>query len=68
MVSNDTPYSYDEDPMLCELHEIRHAMAARKDFSPETINRIGREVLNEIGFDPRKIRSEGAAELAHMKQ
>ncbi len=54
MVHYENSYSKDEDPMLWNLHEIRHKIAGQNQ-SPEQINSAVRDVIRQYKLDNLKI-------------
>ena len=51
----ENSYLQTEDPMLFELHEIRHTIADTAGFSPESVNKKGHEIMHEFNFDIEKV-------------
>ncbi|MBF0100956.1 MAG: hypothetical protein HQK77_08620 [Desulfobacterales bacterium] len=54
MVHYKNSYSKDEDPMLWNLHEIRHKIAEQNQ-SPEQINIAVRDIIRQHRLDNLKL-------------
>lgn len=54
METYNNDYTQEEDRMLWELHEIRHALAEQHQ-SPEQMNAIGRQIIAQYHLHHLKI-------------